>query len=72
MIITNEQLDSARNGKVVRLSTDVGELVILNADVYNRIVSFLTDDAREAYPSVLNAWDTDGSPEDATTYQDLA
>jgi hypothetical protein len=72
MIITNEQIDSARKGQVVRVSTDSGELVILNADLYDRIAGLLSDDPREAYQSVLNAWDAEGSPEDATTYQDLA
>jgi len=72
MIITNQQIDSARSGQVVRVSTDAGELVILNADVYDRIASLLSNDPREAYPSVLNAWDAEGSPDDATTYQDFA
>jgi len=72
MIITNQQIDSARSGQVVRVSTDAGELVILNADVYDRIASLLSNDPREAYPSVLNAWDAEVSPDDATTYQDFA
>jgi len=71
MIITNQQIDSARNGHVVRVSTGAGELVIMNADIYDQIASVLANDPREAYPSVLNAWDAEGSPDDATTYQDL-
>lgn len=72
MIITNEQLDLARNGQVVRVSTDSGELVILNAATYDKIARLVTDDPRDAYQSVLSAWDAEGSPDDATIYQDLA
>lgn len=72
MIITNQQIDSARNGQVVRVSTDAGELVLLNADIYDRIASLLSSDPRETYPSILKAWDAEGRPDDATTYQDLA
>jgi len=72
MIITNEQLDLARNGQVVRVSTDSGELVILNAATYDKIARLVTDDPRDAYQSVLNAWDAEGSLDDATIYQDLA
>ena len=72
MNITNEQIESARQGEVVRVSTNSGELVILNAEKYDRIAGLLSDDPREAYQSVLNAWDAEGSPDDAVTYQDLA
>ncbi len=72
MIITNEQMDSARSGDIVRVSTDSGELVILSADYYDRIASMLSSDPRETYQSILNVWDAEGSPEDATAYQDLA
>jgi hypothetical protein len=72
MNITTEQIDLALKGQAVRVSTDFGELVILNAETYDRIAGLLTDDPREAYQSVLSAWDAEGSPDDATTYQDLA
>jgi len=72
MIFTNQQIDSARNGHVVRVATDSGELVILSADLYDRIARVISDDPRETYQSILSAWDAAGSPEDATAYQDLA
>ena len=72
MIITNQQIDSARNGHIVRVATDSGELVILSADLYDRIARVISDDPRETYQSILSAWDAAGSPEDATAYQDLA
>ena len=72
MIITNQQIDSARNGDVVRVPTEAGELVILSADFYDRIASVLSNDPRGVYQSVLSAWDADGSSEDATAYQELA
>jgi hypothetical protein len=72
MNISDEQIDSARNGHVVRVATDAGELVILSSRLYEQITSARTNDPRETYRSVLNAWDAEGTPEDATAYKDLA
>ena len=72
MNISNEQIDSVHKGQALRVSTDSGELVILNAETYDRILGLLNHDPRETYQAVLGAWDAEGSPDDATTYQDLA
>ena len=71
MNITNEQLDLVRNGLIVRVATDCGEMVILNAVLYDRIVGQAQEDPRYAYQSVLNAWDATGSPDDLEIYKDL-
>ena len=72
MNITKEQIESAQKGKAVRIPTDSGELVILSAEMYDRVAILLSDDPRETYSAALKAWDAEGSPDDATAYQDLA
>ena len=73
MELTKEQIESAQKGKVVRVQTDQGEIVIVKAEIYDQLAGLVYDelDPREAYPAVLKAWDAEGSPDDETAYQDL-
>jgi hypothetical protein len=44
MQITREQLDAVRNGQAVRVTEDGTELVVLRADVYQRLEGLIYDD----------------------------
>jgi hypothetical protein len=74
MELTKEQIESAQKGEVVRVQTDSGEIVVVKAEVYDKLVGLVYDelDPRDTYPAVLKAWDAEGSPDDATAYQDLS
>lgn len=74
MELTPEQIRSAQQGDIVRVNTENGELVIVKAEVYDKLAGLIYDelDPRETYPAVLKAWDAEGRPEDGTAYQDLS
>lgn len=75
MTLTKEQIAALRHEEPVTLFADeVGAACVLVwADVFAGVQSALTaaTDAvpREAYPAVLNAWDSVGSPDDAELYR---
>lgn len=74
MTLTKEQIAALREGEVVTVfAAEVGaDCVLVRADVFAGVQNALTaaSDAvpREAYPAVLNAWDSVGSPDDAELY----
>lgn len=74
MELTKEQIESAQEGEAVRVSTEKGEFVVVKAEIYDKLAGLVYDelDPRETYSAVLKAWDADGSPDDATAYQDLS
>ena len=71
MELTKEQIESAQKGEVVRVHSDSGEIVIVKAELYDKLAGLMYDDLdpRDTYPAVLKAWDAEGSPDDETAYQ---
>jgi hypothetical protein len=68
MELTPQQVESVKEGKAVTLlPPEVGEeCILVLAPTYWRF-KWLIDDAPEGtYPAVLDAWDSAGSPDDAT------
>ena len=74
MNITKEQLQTAEQGKPVEIQAEGTEFVLVRKDVYEKLSQERPDefDPRETYPAVLRAWDSAGSEEDESTYEDLA
>lgn len=75
MRLNNAQREALEQGEAVAVTVGQTECVILRKDVYERVKAVLFDDGEmdpcAAYPAVLRAWDSVGSPEDATLYQDV-
>ena len=70
MTLTTEQAAAVRQSEAVRVVIDGTRCVLLLEDVYERVKRVLDEelDPEEAYPAVLEAWDSVGSPEDAEDY----
>jgi hypothetical protein len=70
MHLTIEQKQAIDDGEAVRVQTDAGALVVVKAEVYDMLVGMFSQETepQEAYPAVLEAWDSVGSPDDATDY----
>jgi hypothetical protein len=73
MTLTSEQKQALQRGEVVETTVDGMACVLLSREVFGRLQKLHYDDSemdpREAYPSILKAWDSQGCPEDATDYQ---
>jgi hypothetical protein len=74
MTFTNEQRRAVEASGTVPMTIDGIECVVLRADVYDRVKRTLAYDDSEmepekAYPAVLEAWDSEGSPQDAEDYK---
>ena len=76
MVLTSEQVQALKEGEPVTLSPpEVGEeCVLLRADVFSSgsaswcwIPRKLK--SRDAYPAILRAWDSVGSPDDGEPYR---
>jgi hypothetical protein len=70
MNITKEQLAAAEQGKLVEFEEDNKKFVLISREVYDQLAALRYDDLdpEAAYPAVLEAWDSVGSPDDATDY----
>lgn len=70
MNLTEQQQQAVEHGEAVRVQTETGTIVVVKAEVYDRIIGLLYDEGapEDAYPAVLEAWDSVGSPDDATDY----
>lgn len=68
-MITQEQIDAAEQGTAIRVHGNV-ELVLLRADIYDRLASVF-DDPSETYAAVLEALG-DENPDQYLEYLDEA
>lgn len=68
-MITHEQIQAAEQGTAIRVPGNV-ELVLVRADVYDRLTRLL-DDPSETYPAVIEALD-DENPDQYLEYLDEA
>lgn len=66
MNLTQEQVDALKEGSAVTLlPPEVGqECVLVLADTYLRLKRDF--DPEDVYPAILEAWDSTGSPDDAS------
>jgi hypothetical protein len=72
MTLTTEQIAAVKEGEPVTVTPpEVGEACILvRADVYAQLKRLMDEiDPRDAYPAVLKAWDSVGSPKDGELYR---
>lgn len=70
MNITREQILAAEQGEPVRIQTPDAELVVLRADLYDKLTNQNTS-PRETYASVLQALDQDDdNPDQYLEYLD--
>lgn len=70
MTLTAEQKAAIDDGKAIPVVIDGARCIVVLQDVYERYKRVLGDemDPEEAYPAVLEAWDSAGSPRDAEDY----
>ena len=72
MTLTSEQAVAVKEGEPVTvMPPEVGaECVLVRADVFAQL-RYLVDEfnPRDAYPAILKAWDSAGSPEDGDLYR---
>jgi hypothetical protein len=68
MNISQDQIRAVEQGEAVRLHADDVELVVLRADLYERLAG-VSDSPREAYPAVLKALGDD-DPDQFLEYLD--
>lgn len=70
MTLTHEQKLAIDQGKAVPIVIDGAQCVVVLQDVFERCKRVIDDemDPEEAYPAVLEAWDSVGSPQDAEDY----
>jgi len=72
--ISEHDLEAARRGETIKVTVNGTDLVIVRADIYDRTKQAFNYDEiapADAYPAILEAWDSVGSPEDAELYKDL-
>ncbi|MDZ4686979.1 MAG: hypothetical protein SH850_18035 [Planctomycetaceae bacterium] len=74
MNLTAAQIEAIKDGEPVRVtSPEIGTAcVVLRADVFDRVqrvVDYGDMPPEEAYPALLEAWDADGSPQDAENFR---
>ena len=71
MTLTREQKSAVEQGEAVPLEIDGTRCVLLLEDVYQHVKRVIDDemDPEAAYPAVLEAWDSMGSPQDADDYR---
>jgi hypothetical protein len=65
-------IEPAKRGEPVRVTADGVEMVIVRADVYDRVTRILEADEinpRDAYSAILRAWDQDDNPADYEVYR---
>lgn len=70
MKITKEQLETAERGTPVEIEEDNKEYVLISRERYEQLANLCYEDldAETTYGTVLDAWDSVGSPNDATDY----
>ena len=70
MNITKQQLETAEMGEPVEFEEDNRKYILISRDVYERLASDhdLEADIEQTYGTVLEAWDSVGSHDDATDY----
>ena len=67
MKVSTEQIEAIERGETVQVTLDDTECVIIRKDLYEKL-GLLEVRPEEAYPVILEAWDSSGSPEDSTDY----
>jgi hypothetical protein len=70
MTLTSEQKAEIDKGNAIPVVIDGAHCVVVLQDVYERCKRVIGAemDPEEAYPAVLEAWDSAGSPQDAEDY----
>lgn len=70
MTLTQQQKAAISHGEAVPIVIDGATCVVVLQEVYERCKRVIDDemDPDEAYPAVLEAWDSVGSPQDAEDY----
>ena len=69
MNISKQQLEAAAHGTPVEIVEDNQTFVLISQETYEKLAAtFADDDPEIVYPAVLEAWDSMGSPDDATDY----
>lgn len=70
MLITIQQFEEAAQGKVVEIEEDNTRFVLISRNLFERLsnLSYEELDPEKTYGPVLEAWDSVGSPYDATDY----
>jgi hypothetical protein len=70
MNITKQQIEAAEQGKAVDIEENNKRFVLVSREVYDQLAGLRHGDLdpEEAYPVILEAWDSVGSPDDATDY----
>jgi hypothetical protein len=71
MVLTQQQRDAVGQGEAVPLVVDGNRCVLVREDVYERAKRVIDTemDPQEAYPAILEAWDSVGSPLDGDDYR---
>ena len=74
MTFTKEQRRAVETNGMVPITIDGIDCVVVRADLYDRAKGTIEYDDSEmepekAYPTVLEAWDSQGSPQDAEDYK---
>ena len=73
MTFTVQQREAVETGGTVPINIDGIDCVVVRADIFNQLKKVVEYDDRELqpeqfYPAVVEAWDSDGSPQDAKDY----
>jgi hypothetical protein len=74
MTFTPEQRQAVEANGTVPMTIDGIDCVVLRADLYQRVkqaIDYEDSDLEpeKAYPAILEAWDSEGSPQDAEDYK---
>ncbi len=71
MVLTQEQRNAVGQGEAVPVEVDGYRCVLVLEDVYEQAKRVIDTelDPQEAYPAILEAWDSVGSPLDAEDYR---
>jgi hypothetical protein len=71
MTLTQEQKQAIDQGQAVSLVIEGARCVVVLQEVYEHRQRLLDNEMNPevAYPAVLDAWDSVGSPQDALDYQ---
>jgi hypothetical protein len=68
MNLSHEQMQALDSGQAVPVTIDGKRCVVVREEVYDRVkrvIDYGEMDPEEAYPAILEAWDSVGCPDDA-------
>ncbi|MBW3595643.1 MAG: hypothetical protein KY475_00045 [Planctomycetes bacterium] len=71
MNLSPDQIQALEHGEAVAVTVEGREYMVLSREVYDNAKRVMELDPRDTYPAVMRPWDSYGSPDDATLYQDV-